>query len=221
MLADDFECRATSLLTDVHLWGSWKDDRRGQIQNIEIRIHPDDPVGPAGTDPQNEFSKPEPDVLWAMDFGPDEFTQQLYYTVPEPGEFWWDPLTGELLPGGDSQVWQIDIPIDPAQAFLQRGTEDKPVIYWLDVRVTTERRRFRLEDAAVAGPFPGRRGVDEHDAAVVLAGAAVSGAASLPRPGSQLDRPGVCADLRRGLRVDRLGRRAARWREPPAIRRRS
>jgi hypothetical protein len=136
MLADDFECRATSLLTDVHLWGSWKHDEIGEIQNIEIRIHPDDPVGPAGTDLQNEYSKPDPEVLWAMNFGPDDFERQLYYTVPEPGEFWWDPLTNELVPGGDSQVWQIDIQIDPAKAFLQRGTEDKPVIYWLDVRVT-------------------------------------------------------------------------------------
>jgi CSLREA domain-containing protein len=142
MLADDFECRATSLLTDVHLWGSWKEDAPGKIESIELRIHPDDPVGPVGTDTQNEFSKPEPEVLWARNFGRDEFTEQLYYTVPEPGEYWWDPLTGELVPGGDSQVWQLDIPIDPDEAFLQRGTEDKPVIYWLDVRVTTSEGEF-------------------------------------------------------------------------------
>ena len=142
MLADDFECRATSLLTDVHLWGSWKQDERGKIESIEIRIHPDDPVGPAGTDLQNEYSKPDPEVLWAMNFGPEDFEQQLYYTVPEPGEYWWDPLTNELVPGGDSEVWQIDVQIDPAKAFLQRGTENNPVIYWLDVRVTAEGGQF-------------------------------------------------------------------------------
>ena len=41
---------------------------------------------------------------------PGEFPERLYYTVPLPGEYWWDPLTGELTPGGDQQVWQIDIP---------------------------------------------------------------------------------------------------------------
>jgi hypothetical protein len=58
--ADDFECRETSLLTDVHLWGSWKGDEVGEIRNVHLSVHADDPVGDAGTDPQNEFSKPEP-----------------------------------------------------------------------------------------------------------------------------------------------------------------
>ena len=54
--ADDFECRDTSLLTDVHLWGSWKDDWHGRIENIHLSIHGDDPVGTGGSNPDNTFS---------------------------------------------------------------------------------------------------------------------------------------------------------------------
>jgi len=89
-------------------------------------------------DPENPYSQPDQEVLWARDFGPDEFTETLYWTVPEPGEWWWDLVTGELIPGGDQGVWQLDIYIDPAEAFLQKGSPDMPITYWLDVQVDTE-----------------------------------------------------------------------------------
>ena len=133
--ADDFLCTTPSLLTDAHLWGSWKGDNVGQIENIHLSIHEDDPAGPIGPDPDNLFSKPAPEVLWSMDFGPGEFTTNPFFTLPTEGEFWWDPLDDQLIPGGDKTVWQIDIQIDPREAFPQKGTEDRPIIYWLDVRV--------------------------------------------------------------------------------------
>ncbi|MHC4629806.1 MAG: DUF7901 domain-containing protein [Planctomycetota bacterium] len=141
-LADDFECRSHSLITDVHLWGSWKGDEKGLIKRIHLSIHPDDPAGPVGSDPENEFSKPAPDVLWAKDFLPGQFGEALYHRVRDPGEWWWDPVTGELRPGGDTQIWQIDIDIEPDEAFLQTGTLDNPVIYWLAVKVDTEQGEF-------------------------------------------------------------------------------
>ncbi|MEA1906014.1 MAG: GEVED domain-containing protein, partial [Euryarchaeota archaeon] len=49
-IADDFECTSQSLLTDVHFWGSWKDDKKGKIRNIRLSIHSDDPVGLGGSD---------------------------------------------------------------------------------------------------------------------------------------------------------------------------
>ncbi|RZN35678.1 MAG: hypothetical protein EF813_08410 [Methanosarcinales archaeon] len=137
-IADDFECTSQSLLTDVHFWGSWKDDRKGRIENIRLSIHSDDPVGIGGTDSDNKFSKPDKQ-LWSHDFGPEEFRELLYHTVPDHGEWWWDPASREgAIPGGDTQVWRYDIKIDSDEAFLQRGTPEKPVIYWLYIVVETD-----------------------------------------------------------------------------------
>ncbi|HIE31699.1 MAG TPA: tandem-95 repeat protein [Methanosarcinales archaeon] len=141
-IADDFECISPSLLTDVHFWGSWKYDEKGEIRNIRLSIHSDDPAGAGGSDPYNRFSKPDK-LLWERDFGPDEFKEMLYYVMPvDPGEWWWDPASGELIKGGDTQVWRYDIQIKPDEAFQQMGTVENPIIYWLDISVKTEQGEF-------------------------------------------------------------------------------
>jgi hypothetical protein len=140
-LADDFLCTSYDKITDVHLWGSWLQDKKGVIKKIHLSIHSDDPVGPAGTDPQNEWSKPDK-LLWQMDFFPGDFTEQLYARLPD-GEFWWDPIMDVgPIPGGDHEIWQVNIKINPDKAFLQQGSPDKPIVYWLDVHVDTADGRF-------------------------------------------------------------------------------
>jgi hypothetical protein len=140
-LADDFLCTSYDKITDVHLWGSWLQDKKGVIKKIHLSIHSDDPVGPGGTDPQNGYSKPDK-LLWAMDFVPGDFTEQLYARLPD-GEFWWDPMMDRgPIPGGDHEIWQVNIKINPDKAFLQQGTPDKPIVYWLDVHVDTADGRF-------------------------------------------------------------------------------
>ena len=141
-LADDFKCTTYKKITDVHLWGSWKYDRYGVIKRIHLSIHADDPAGAGGSDTQNRFSQPDQQVLWAKDFGPGQFTETLYHKLPTSGEWWWDPVTGELIPGGDREVWQIDVYISSADAFQQKGSPDDPLIYWLDVQVDTENGQF-------------------------------------------------------------------------------
>jgi hypothetical protein len=141
-LADDFECTTTNRITEIYLWGSWKDDQKGTIKKIEVSIHSDDPVGSAGADTQNRFSKPAPNPLWSKSFGPGQFDEVPYHIVSEPGEWWWDPATGELIRGGDTEVWRLDLHIDPQDAFLQQGSPTSPVIYWLEVRVETSDGQF-------------------------------------------------------------------------------
>ena len=144
VLADDFECTFPSLLTDVHFWGSWKDDWKGNITKIHLSIHSDDPIGPGGTNPYNNYSMPD-ELLWARDFSPDEFDEMLYHTMPDGlYEWWWDPVTGNLTPYGDTQVWQYNIRIDPDEAFHQNGSKERPVIYWLDISVKTEPDEFEF-----------------------------------------------------------------------------
>ncbi|MCL5279930.1 MAG: GEVED domain-containing protein, partial [Planctomycetes bacterium] len=141
-LADDFKCTASNRITEVSLWGSWKNDRQGKIQKIHLSVYADDPAGAAGFDKQNRFSKPAPDVLWSRSFGPTEFTETPYHVVRDVGEWWWDPATGQLAAGGDTEVWRVDISISPQDAFLQQGSPANPIIYWLMVRVETTEGQF-------------------------------------------------------------------------------
>ena len=139
-LADDFECNSYGRITDVHIWGSWKNDEVGEITRLHLSFHSDDPVGPPGTDPNNQYSKPDVQ-LWERDLLPEEF--EMIPTVELPaGEYWWDPAGGELLERGDYQLWRIDVHIAPEEAFVQRGDPCNPVIYWLDVQVDTEFGEF-------------------------------------------------------------------------------
>jgi len=142
MIADDFGCKQAGLLTHIRLWGSWKDDKKGQIKKLRFRIHPDDPVGPAGADTKNKYSKPGPETLWEQEFFTGQFTEKLYETVEIAGEWWWDPGTGDVTPGGDKQVWQLDFDISPDKAFLQQGSVDNPMIYWLEVAAETADGQF-------------------------------------------------------------------------------
>ena len=160
VFADDFECRSTDLLTGVRLWGSWKKDQEGIIETIRLRIHGDDPAGSEGADMTNRFSKPRPETLWEKEFILGQYQESLYDIVEIGGEWWWDPASGELIQGGDTQVWQIDIPIDPEEAFLQEGSELTPQIYWLAVEVETSLGQFGLEDALLAATLHGRRGLE-------------------------------------------------------------
>jgi hypothetical protein len=141
-LADDFACKNTGLLTHIRLWGSWKGDHKGRIKMIDVQIHPDDPVGSEGADTKNTFSKPGPKPLWAAEFVPGQFQETLYHVVGSKGEWWWDPVSEKARPGGDTQVWQIDMEVQSAGAFKQEGTAAKPRIYWLVVRIQTADGEF-------------------------------------------------------------------------------
>ena len=163
VLADDFRCTEPSFLTDVHFWGSWLEDKKGEIEKIRLSIFTDDPVGPGGSDPANNFSKPDK-LLWEMDFGRGEFTEELAAVVEE-GEYFWDAPQGELIFPGDKEVWEYTIKIPQALAFEQIGTEKEPVVYWLAIAVNlvepdsqfgwkTRTWPEHFNDDAVIGPDP-------------------------------------------------------------------
>ncbi len=141
-LADDFECKSLGKLTHIRLWGSWNQDRKGEIQKIRLRIYGDDPIGPDGYDKTNQFSLPLPEVLWEKESLAGEFSEALYHVLPISGEWWWDPVSGKSMPGGDTQVWQFDLTVKPEEAFVQDGTPEKPRIYWLSVEVDATKGEF-------------------------------------------------------------------------------
>ncbi|MBN1972272.1 MAG: hypothetical protein JW787_01435 [Sedimentisphaerales bacterium] len=137
IIADDFECTNTDKITDVHFWGSWKNDKKYDIERIHLSIYNDVPA-----DSSNPYSQPAAKVLWQKDFYPGEFTEKLYHEVRKPGEWWWDPVKNNLVEGADKQIWKIDIDINPNEAFTQQGTADNPRIYWLAIRVDTNDGEF-------------------------------------------------------------------------------
>lgn len=141
ILADDFQCKSFGLITDIHLWGSWLNDVKGNITNIQVSIYSDDPVDAGGSDSENTYSKPDI-LLWETDFRPGQFTEQLHVSF-EPGEYWWDPaLGGTIIRYADKQIWRIDMYIDRTEAFLQEGTPEIPIVYWLAIRVDTDDGEF-------------------------------------------------------------------------------
>ena len=152
ILADDFLCTSTDAITDIHLWGSWKNDLLPQVaapqapnfvadpESVRFRlsIHADIPAqqNPLG------FSKPG-EELWSGVFEPGEFTARRYATDIEEG--WLDPLAPEYLFPGDTVAWQYNFLIDEADAFIQQGTRDNPLVYWLDVHAEPINQNPQIE----------------------------------------------------------------------------
>lgn len=128
-LADDFKCIEYGPITDIHFWGSWKNDIKGQIQNIHVAFFDDVPATPL------EPSHPG-NLKWERDFPAGSFSEKLYNTLPTGQyEWWWDNYLNTLLPNGDRQVWQYNIDITDANRFIQYGSPQNPIIYWIAIYV--------------------------------------------------------------------------------------
>ncbi len=126
IVADDFLCTTTGPITDIEFWGSWKNDLKGTVDKIYLSIYSDIPAGqsPSG------WSTPGTQ-LWSMDI--TNFTEALYYDLEDEYEWWYDPYLGTLTPNADQQIWKYSITIDPNDAFVQQGTFNQPLVYWLAI----------------------------------------------------------------------------------------
>lgn len=134
ILADDFECKQTGYISDIHIWGSWLYDQlpsnavgqpdAGNVR-FKLSIHDDIPATPTS------HSRPVNPPLWTKVFGPGDFVVRQ---DGDPGpELFYNPNTNQYM-GTDTQIWQYNFYIDPTEAFLQVGTPDVPKVYWLDVQ---------------------------------------------------------------------------------------
>jgi hypothetical protein len=126
-LADDFQCTQTGPITDVHLWGSWLNDRVDPNATIQLSIYADVPAGGIGT---TNYSHPGTQ-LWQTVFTPTQYAMRPWATASEQ---FYDPNTNTIL-GTDTQVWQYNFLIPQALQFVQQGAVATPVIYWLGVQV--------------------------------------------------------------------------------------
>jgi hypothetical protein len=175
ILADDFLCTFSGPITDVHIWGSWRNEilprtitPTGSFPDpaavrFKLSFHNDipDPDGPTGPG----YSRPGA-LLWQRIVEPGEFV------VREDGigqELFFNPRTNQIT-GSDSTIYQYNFFIPKAEAFEQQQGN----IYWLDVQAMvggdgsgsgfadfgwkTSLQHFN--DDAVHGntPFPGNPG---------------------------------------------------------------
>jgi hypothetical protein len=126
VLADDWQCYSTDLITEIHIWGSWLNDQVGHpATTFKLSIHKD---VAAGFDAP--YSHPG-EVLWQRSFSPGQYQPKSLPTGPS--EQFYDPNTDQLL-GYDTRVFQYNFTIPESAAFMQRGTSAQPMIYWLDVQ---------------------------------------------------------------------------------------
>jgi hypothetical protein len=135
VLADDFLCTEEGPITDIHIWGSWLNNHipfgewpEGVMFILSIHSDIPDSLSPTG------FSMPgEP--LWWRRFLPGEFTARIYAGGLPEG--WLNPPEEYWFPGSD-ELWQYNFHIDDSEAFIQQGSPDNPVVYWLDVQAIPE-----------------------------------------------------------------------------------
>jgi len=133
ILADDFLCTERGRLTEIHVFGSWLGDMLpGNDPNLvafTLSIHHDIP---ANQNPDGYSIPGEP--LWVMEFLPGMFEARPY--AEGIAEGWMDPPDMYIPPPADTVCWEYRFFIDAALAFVQEGTPENPVVYWLDLEAT-------------------------------------------------------------------------------------
>jgi len=128
MIADDFPCRKTGPITDIHIWASWLTDNPDPTIPITLSIWSD---VPAVTNADGSVIPSHPtNMLWSQIFGPGQYTVRPWQTADEQ---FWNPgpwPKGQIL-GPDHMIWQYNF--YPAKPFVQQGSPTNPIVYWLSV----------------------------------------------------------------------------------------
>jgi len=118
ILADDWRCTESGLISEIRFWGSWRGDYVGNITRICVWIYSDYP-GPPYSRPAN--------LLWERYIYPPDF-KVGFEGYGEQG--WYDPNTEYYLKGDHLSYFNVIIPHIP-EAFKQRRGD----VYWLALQV--------------------------------------------------------------------------------------
>ncbi len=136
VMADDFQCGQTGLITDVHFWASWAGDLippdPNGLQGIKtIGLAIFDNVPDPNPSDSNTFSKPG-EFLWSYNAWRDFTIRQ---EAPSP-QGWYEPRIDEQYyeANNHSQYFQYNIMIPEANAFEQQDGN----VYWLAIAVMLE-----------------------------------------------------------------------------------
>lgn len=130
ILADDYQCTIPGPVTQIDIWGSWYQDilvgNDANNVTFTLSIRKDVPaIGIAAG-----YSMPGA-VLWSKDFSKGQFAVEK---VSADIEGFAIPCDSSYSPNDHQGVYKYTFAIDPTEAFMQEGTADKPVVYWLSVQ---------------------------------------------------------------------------------------
>jgi hypothetical protein len=131
MLADDFICTQTGPISDIHVWGSWLNDKVDPRATFWLGIWSDVPK--AGTVPSHPG-----ELLWWQQFSPGQYRSAVDKTVQF--EQFYTPTTPPRVLGQDHQIWKYDF--FPQNPFTQTGTPNQRTNYWLSVVVSNSPGKF-------------------------------------------------------------------------------
>jgi hypothetical protein len=121
-LFDDFLCNQTGTITDVHIWGSYKNDA-GPDPNIYFQL------SLWSNNPGPPYSHPEGKLAGWYWFFPGQYTVQ--YWEQYPNEQFFDPAYPNPPYDADTKVYLYNFQLPSAFA-QQQGN-----IYWLGVHAVT------------------------------------------------------------------------------------
>jgi hypothetical protein len=100
--ADDWTAATTSTISDIHFWGSWKNDVVGQTGRILIQIFSNDTSNPS-------FHRPD-DLLWSTVITTNEYTGRLWSASPTKDQGWYDPRGTDTWAANEhKKVYQYNI----------------------------------------------------------------------------------------------------------------
>jgi len=137
LLADDFQCTTNQAITNIVIYASWRDDllpaNGAASVDFVLSFHADIPANQS----QNGYSVPADPPLWTFNFPPGSYTAET--NTADILEWWYnpDPDNSQNYFPGDKVCWKYTFPVSLADAFVQTGRVDNPVVYWLDAQVIT------------------------------------------------------------------------------------
>jgi len=136
ILADDFPCHQRGLITDIHIWGSWKND--------DLPVHGGQ-AHPGNASFYIGLWTDVPAIPGQMHSHPGELLREYYFNMGEyvvrPAfqgpEDWFDPNTEQWINDNHQNAYQYNFIIDEADAYMQAGetAAGEPTVYWLSVDV--------------------------------------------------------------------------------------
>jgi len=132
-VADDFICTTTGPLTGISIWSSFFDDQPpgNGVDSMRFTLSI---FRSLSTYPVNTGSSTPGELLWTRQYRTGEYSSSV--VAENLTEGWYAPARQlpNYQPFGDTVCRRYDFTIDANDAFIQQGTPDNPVVYWLAVQ---------------------------------------------------------------------------------------
>ncbi len=122
MLGDDWMCTETGPVSDIHFWGSWRDNLVGPLSGFYLMIWSDIPANP----PDWPHSTPG-QLIWEY-FVPID--QVIVQPMPASPQGWYSPTEGIAMPENHVEWFQYNVFLPEQNWFMQ----EEGTIYWLAIR---------------------------------------------------------------------------------------